>query len=82
MITVRNVTLRRGVKVVLQGANFTLNPGERAGLVGRNGAGKSSLFALLANRLHADSGDVEMPPRWRLGEVAQHMPETDRKSVV
>ena len=76
MITVRNVTLRRGVKVVLQGANFTLNPGERAGLVGRNGAGKSSLFALLANRLHADSGEVEMPPRWRLGEVAQHMPET------
>ena len=76
MITVRNVTLRRGVKVVLQGANFTLNPGERAGLVGRNGAGKSSLFALLANRLHTDAGEVEMPPRWRLGEVAQHMPET------
>ena len=78
MITVRNVTLRRGVKVVLQGANFTLNPGERAGLVGRNGAGKSSLFALLARRLHADAGDVEMPPRWRLGEVAQDMPETDQ----
>ena len=78
MITVRNVTLRRGVKVVLQGANFTLNPGERAGLVGRNGAGKSSLFALLARRLHADAGEVEMPPRWRLGEVAQDMPETDQ----
>ena len=77
MITVRNVTLRRGAKVVLQGATFTLNPGEKAGLVGRNGAGKSSLFALLANRLHADAGDVEMPPRWRLGEVAQQMPETD-----
>jgi ATP-binding cassette, subfamily F, member 3 len=76
MITVRNVTLRRGAKVVLQGTNFTLNPGENAGLVGRNGAGKSSLFALLAGRLHADSGDVEMPPRWRLGEVAQQMPET------
>ncbi len=76
MITVRNVTLRRGVKVVLQGATFTLNPGEKAGLVGRNGAGKSSLFALLAGRLHADAGDVEMPPRWRLGEVAQQMPET------
>jgi ATP-binding cassette, subfamily F, member 3 len=76
MITVRNVTLRRGVKVVLQGTSFTLNPGEKAGLVGRNGAGKSSLFALLAGRLHADAGDVEMPPRWRLGEVAQQMPET------
>jgi ATP-binding cassette subfamily F protein 3 len=78
MITVRNVTLRRGAKVVLQGAGFTLNPGEKAGLVGRNGAGKSSLFALLAGRLHADAGDVEMPPRWRLGEVAQQMPETDQ----
>ncbi len=78
MITVRNVTLRRGAKVVLQGATFTLNPGEKAGLVGRNGAGKSSLFALLAGRLHADAGDVEMPPRWRLGEVAQQMPETDQ----
>jgi ATP-binding cassette, subfamily F, member 3 len=78
LITVRNVTLRRGVKIVLQGANFTLNPGENAGLVGRNGAGKSSLFALIAGRLHADAGDIEMPPRWRLGEVAQHMPETDQ----
>jgi ATP-binding cassette, subfamily F, member 3 len=77
MITVRNVTLRRGAKVVLQGTNFSLNPGENAGLVGRNGAGKSSLFALLAGRLHADTGDVEMPPRWRLGEVAQQMPETE-----
>jgi ATP-binding cassette, subfamily F, member 3 len=77
VITVRNVTLRRGAKVVLQGATFTLNPGENAGLVGRNGAGKSSLFALMAGRLHADAGDIEMPPRWRLGEVAQHMPETD-----
>jgi ATP-binding cassette, subfamily F, member 3 len=78
VITVRNVTLRRGAKVVLQGATFALNPGENAGLVGRNGAGKSSLFALIAGRLHADAGDVEMPPRWRLGEVAQHMPETDQ----
>ena len=56
---------------------MTLNPGEKVGLVGRNGAGKSSLFALLADRLHADAGDVEMPPRWRIGEVAQPMPETD-----
>ncbi|HET9822938.1 MAG TPA: ATP-binding cassette domain-containing protein [Burkholderiaceae bacterium] len=78
MITVRNVTLRRGAKVVLEGASFTLNPGEKAGLVGRNGAGKSSLFALLTGRLQADAGDVDMPPRWRIGEVAQHMPETDQ----
>ena len=77
MITVRNVTLRRGTNVVLQSAGFVLNPGEKAGLVGRNGAGKSSLFALLAERLHADQGDVDLPPRWQIGEVAQDMPETD-----
>ncbi len=77
MITLRNITLRRGVKVVLQGANLTLQPGEKVGLIGRNGAGKSSLFSLLTNRLHADTGDVEIPPRWRVGEVAQEMPETE-----
>jgi ATP-binding cassette, subfamily F, member 3 len=76
MITVRNVTLRRGVNVVLEGAGFTLNPGEKAGLVGHNGAGKSSLFALLAGRLHSDQGDIAVPPRWQIGEVAQDMPET------
>ncbi len=77
MITIRNLTLRRGVKVVLQGASLTLHPGEKVGLIGRNGAGKSSLFSLLGGRLHADAGDVEIPPRWRIGEVAQEMPETE-----
>jgi len=77
MITLRNITLRRGTKVVLQGASVTLQPGEKVGLIGRNGAGKSSLFSLVTNRLHADTGDVEIPPRWRVGEVAQDMPETE-----
>lgn len=47
MISVRNVTLRRGVNVVLDRASVTFNPGEKIGLVGRNGAGKSSFFGLL-----------------------------------
>ncbi|HEX6706512.1 MAG TPA: ATP-binding cassette domain-containing protein [Albitalea sp.] len=76
MISLRELTLRRGTKVVLDNATVTLQPGEKVGLVGRNGAGKSSLFALLTNRLHADGGDLDMPPRWRLAEVAQNMPET------
>jgi ATP-binding cassette subfamily F protein 3 len=76
MITLRGVTLRRGVKAVLERADFTLNPGEKAGLVGRNGAGKSSLFSLLADRLHADQGDVQMPAGWQVAEVSQEMPET------
>jgi ATP-binding cassette, subfamily F, member 3 len=81
MITLREVTLRRGVKVVLDAASAVIQPGEKVGLVGRNGAGKSSLFSLLAGRLHADSGDAEVPPRWvaegRVAEVAQEMPEVD-----
>jgi ATP-binding cassette subfamily F protein 3 len=81
MITIRNLTLRRGTKAVLQQANLTLNPGEKVGLVGRNGAGKSSLFALLAGRLHADAGDFEIPPRWTIAEVAQAMPETDQPAT-
>ena len=76
MIQLREVTLRRGVKVVLERASVTLQPGEKVGLVGRNGAGKSSLFSLLTGRLHADAGAVEWPPRWRLAEVVQEMPET------
>jgi ATP-binding cassette subfamily F protein 3 len=76
MISIRNLTLRRGAKVVLHDTSATLNAGEKVGLVGRNGAGKSSLFALLAGRLHADAGEVDVPPRWRIAEVAQEMPET------
>ena len=76
MIRLRNVNLRRGTKLLLENASVTLNPGERVGLVGRNGAGKSSLFSLLAGRLHADAGDFDIPPTWRMAEVAQHMPET------
>ena len=77
MIVLKNITLRRGTKIVLQDASVTLQPGEKVGLVGRNGAGKSSLFSLMTNRLQSDAGDVSIPPRWRVGEVMQSMPETD-----
>ncbi|SDG63616.1 ABC-F family ATP-binding cassette domain-containing protein [Propionivibrio dicarboxylicus] len=77
MISLRNVTLRRGTKVLLDAASVTVNPGEKVGLVGRNGAGKSSLFALLAGNLHEDGGEFLLPPSWRLAQVAQDMPETE-----
>jgi ATP-binding cassette, subfamily F, member 3 len=78
MITMKNVTLRRGVKVLLESASVTLNPGEKVGLVGRNGAGKSSLFALFSGKLHEDAGEYAIPAQWRMGQVAQDMPETDQ----
>jgi ATP-binding cassette subfamily F protein 3 len=70
MITLKNVTLRRGAKVLLERSSVTLNPGEKVGLVGRNGAGKSSLFGLFNGSLHEDGGDYSIPatgawPRWR-----------------
>jgi ATP-binding cassette subfamily F protein 3 len=80
MLVLNNVSLRRGVKLVLDKASVTLQPGEKIGLVGRNGAGKSSLFALLTAKLQSDAGEVQMPPRWLqpggMAEVAQDMPET------
>ena len=78
MITLKNVTLRRGTKVVLDSVSATINPGENVGLVGRNGAGKSSLFALLSRKLTEDGGEFHIPSSWRMAEVAQNMPETDQ----
>jgi ATP-binding cassette subfamily F protein 3 len=76
MLVLTQLSLRRGVKLVLDRTNLTIQPGEKVGLVGRNGAGKSSLFSLLTGRLHADAGDLAVPPRWRIAEVAQEMPES------
>ncbi len=81
MITLKNITLRRGTKVLLDGVTTTINPGESVGLVGRNGAGKSTLFALLNGSLTEDGGDFHIPAQWRMGQVAQHMPETDESAT-
>ncbi len=75
------MTLRRGAKVLLDAASVTINPGEKVGLVGRNGAGKSSLFALLNGTLHEDGGEYYVPPQWRMGQVAQDMPETEQSAT-
>ncbi len=81
MITIKNVTLRRSAKVLLEGATVTLNPGEKVGLVGRNGAGKSSLFALLNGNLQEDTGEFYIPTQWRMGQVSQDMPETEQSAT-
>jgi ATP-binding cassette subfamily F protein 3 len=81
MITLKNISLRRGAKILLDHASVSLNPGEKVGLVGRNGAGKSSLFALLNRSLTEDSGEFDIPSQWRMGQVAQDMPETDASAT-
>jgi ATP-binding cassette subfamily F protein 3 len=81
LITLKNVILRRGAKLLLDSATVTINPGENVGLVGRNGAGKSSMFALLNGTLHEDGGEYFIPSQWRMGQVAQDMPETEQSAT-
>ena len=77
MIEIKNLTLQRGLKVLLDKANLTINPNQRVGLIGKNGTGKSSLFALIKGEISADGGEVQLPKHWRLASVAQETPALD-----
>ena len=77
MIELKNLTLQRGLKVLLDKANLTVNPGWRVGLIGKNGTGKSSLFALIKGEITQDGGDVLVPKHWKTAAVAQETPALD-----
>ncbi|MGN6804432.1 MAG: ATP-binding cassette domain-containing protein [Trinickia sp.] len=81
MIRFNQFSLSRGVKPLFEATSFVLNPGEKAGLVGANGAGKSTLFAVLRGELHADAGDVSLPPTWRIAHVAQDTPAAQKSAL-
>ena len=81
VIRFSNVSLRRGAKLLLEAADVSINPGERIGLIGANGSGKSSLFALLRGELHTDRGEVDFPPQWRIAHVAQETPALERPAL-
>ena len=77
MIEIKSLTLQRGLKVLLDQAALSLAPGRRVGLIGKNGSGKSSLFALLKGEITADKGDVSIPKHWKTAAVAQETPALD-----
>ncbi|WP_338764706.1 ATP-binding cassette domain-containing protein [Massilia sp. METH4] len=81
MIRLEQVSLMRGVKPLLENADLTLNPGDKIGLIGANGAGKSSLFAMLRNELHPDQGNIDFPAKWRMAYVAQETPPLQRNAL-
>lgn len=81
MIRFQQVSLMRGIKPLLENVDVTLNPGDKIGLIGANGAGKSSLFGMLRGELHADQGEIDFPSKWRMAYVAQETPALDRPAL-
>ena len=81
MITLRNASLRRGNRVLLEDVSLIIYAGQKVGITGANGTGKSSLFALLRGEIHTDSGDLYIPPRLTIAHVAQEIATLDRPAI-
>ena len=81
MIQFSNVSLMRGSKVLLRDANAVVYPGHKAGLIGANGCGKSTLFALIRGELHTEQGDFHIPKNWQIVSVAQETPAVERSAL-
>src|SRR5690606_35959766 len=81
MISLRNFALRRGERLLLSNVDLTLHAGYRVGVVGRNGAGKSSLFAAVRGELEAEKGEVSLPGKVRIADVAQETPALPDRAI-
>lgn len=81
MIQFSDLSLMRGSKMLLQETNAVVYPGHKAGLIGANGCGKSSLFALIRNELHPDHGECTIPKGWQVVSVAQETPAVSRSAI-
>ncbi|AAC22317.1 ABC transporter ATP-binding protein [Haemophilus influenzae] len=81
MIIFSNLSLKRGQTELLENASATINPKQKVGLVGKNGCGKSSLFALLKKELMPEGGEVNYPANWRVSWVNQETPALDISAI-
>ena len=81
MLKFSNLSLRRGTKLLFEDTNLCIHPGQKVGVTGANGTGKSSLFGLIRGELHSDTGDCDLPPRWIIAHVAQETPAVDRPAI-
>ncbi|TNF34744.1 MAG: ATP-binding cassette domain-containing protein [Gammaproteobacteria bacterium] len=81
MITLSHISLRRGSQLLLDDTSLHILPGRRIGVIGQNGTGKSSLFAMLRGELHADAGELSVPAQWRIAHMAQEVAASDRSAV-
>jgi len=74
MLSMTDLSVRLAGRLLIEPSSARITPGSRVGLVGRNGTGKSTLFKVIRGELAAESGRIELPPRWRLGSLAQEAP--------
>src|ERR1700761_9311591 len=81
MLSARDLPLRRGPQPLFTAVNFTIFRGDKVGITGANGAGKSSLFAALRGELAPDKGDIEMPGNLRIGHLEQEIEATERAAI-
>ncbi len=81
MLQFNDLSLRRGHRLLFEHAGFQVYPGQKVGITGANGTGKSSLFALILDELHADAGDCLCPKDWVIAHVAQDMPADNRAAI-
>src|SRR5580700_2986797 len=81
MITLNKINLRRGQHLLLEEAQWTIFHKQRIGLIGANGSGKSSLFAMLLGHIQADSGELELPRRLKIAHVAQETPAYTKSAL-
>jgi len=81
MLQLNDLTLRRGARDLFQGASLSVHDGQKVGIVGPNGTGKSSLFALIRGELSPEAGTLRLPRDWRIAWVAQETPATDRPAI-
>ncbi|MCP3849766.1 MAG: ATP-binding cassette domain-containing protein [Gammaproteobacteria bacterium] len=81
MLKFSDLSLRRGVQLLLHDVDMTIHPRQKVGITGGNGCGKSSLFALINNELHADTGDFFMPKSWVTAHVAQESATSERSAI-
>jgi ATP-binding cassette subfamily F protein 3 len=81
MLRISGLTLSRGTKTLLDGANLALPVGHKAGVIGANGCGKSSLFAAIRGELPPDAGTIDLPPKWTLAHVEQETPAVSTPAI-
>ncbi len=81
MLQFNDLSLRRGPRILFEHAGLQIHPGQKVGITGANGTGKSSLFALILGTLQADHGDLSIPKDWVIAHVAQESPSDDRAAI-